>query len=339
MKKSKSILITGASGHIGSNLCQWLLDNQKDYKILALDDLSGGYLDWIPKECQIYIRNCGDDLEDIFTENDVRIVFHAAAEAAESVANFNRKFYYTSNVINSANIINFCIKYPVDRLVYFSSMAVYGHNHVPFTEDQIPHPADAYGIGKYAIELDLESAKNQHGLKYTIVRPHSVYGPNQNLWDAYRNVIAIWMRQVLNSEPISIYGDGSQKRAFTFISDIMEPLWKCATEESTLWETFNIGNDEETSINELSDYFELEVESVDRKYWVGRKYYPQPFEVQNAYSDHSKVKSILGLECKTDLVDGLSKMWHWAQNQPQRELQTFDEFELEVNLPEQFKKK
>lgn len=332
--KNKSILVTGAAGHIGSNLCQWLLDNQKEYKILALDDLSGGYLEWIPKECEIYIRNCGDDLEDIFTENDVRIVYHAAAEAAESVANFNRKFYYTSNVVNSANIINFCIKYPVDRLVYFSSMAVYGHNPVPFAEDQIPHPADCYGIGKYAIELDLESAKNQHGLKYTIVRPHSVYGPNQNLWDAYRNVIAIWMRQVLNNEPISIYGDGSQQRAFTFVDDIMESLWKCATEATTLYETFNIGNDNETRLVILFKYLQ---DVVGKE--LEKKYYPQPFEVNEAYSDHSKVKSVLGLECKTSLKEGLTKMWNWAKVQPKRELQTFDSFELEVGLPEQFRKK
>lgn len=332
MKKS-AILVTGNAGFIGSNLVNWLIINKPEYDIIGIDDLSGGFQDFIHSKCIFYQRDVGSNLDDIFERHDVRIVYHCAAEAAESVANFNRKFYYTSNVVNSANVINFCIKHPVDRLVYFSSMAVYGHNPAPFIEDQVPHPADAYGIGKYAIELDLESAKNQHGLKYTIVRPHSVYGPNQNLWDAYRNVIAIWMRQVLNSEPISIYGDGSQRRAFTFIDDIMQPLWKCATEESTLHQVFNIGNDEETSINELSDYFELEVESVDRKY------YPQPFEVQNAYSDHSKVKSILGLECKTSLKEGLTKMWEWAQNQPKRELQTFDRFELEVGLPEQFKKK
>lgn len=334
--KMKSVLVTGAAGHIGSNLCQWLLDNQPEYQILALDDLSGGFLEWIPKECKIYIRNCGDKLDDIFSENDVRIVFHAAAEAAESVANFNRKFYYTSNVVNSANIINYCIQYPVDRLVYFSSMAVYGRNPVPFTEDQIPFPCDCYGIGKYAIELDLLSAKNQHGLKYTIVRPHSVYGPNQNLWDAYRNVLAIWCRQVLNNEPISIYGDGSQTRAFTYIDDIMEPLWKCAVEDSTLWETFNIGNDDEISIMGAAKVF---IEILGER-WNGEvKYFPQPHEVQHAWSDHAKVKYRLGLECKTSLKEGLEKMWSWAQTQPKRKLQTFDEFELEVGLYEQFWKK
>lgn len=335
--KNKTILVTGAAGHIGSNLCHWLVKNKPEYNIIALDDLSGGFYEWIPPECEIYIRDCGNNLDDIFNYNDIRIVYHCAAEAAESIANFNRRFYYKSNVVNSANIINYCIKYSVDRLVYFSSMAVYGHNPTPFTEDQVPHPADCYGIGKYAVELDLESAKNQHGLRYTIVRPHSVYGPQQNLWDAYRNVIGIWMRQILNNDPISIYGDGSQRRAFTFVNDIMLPLWKCATEESTLWEIFNIGNDEEISINELADLFELEVER-EGDFKVLRKYFPQPFEVQNAYSDHSKVTARIGLECKTDIVDGLNKMWKWAQSEPTRELQTFERFELEVGLQEQFKK-
>lgn len=331
--KNKSILVTGAAGHIGSNLCNWLIENQPDYKIIALDDLSGGFKEWVSAH-EFYERDCGRDLTDIFERNDIRIVFHAAAEAAESVANFNRKFYYTSNVVNSANIINFCIKYPIDRLVYFSSMAVYGHNKAPFTEDQIPMPQDCYGIGKYAIELDLKSAKIQHGLKYTIVRPHSVYGPNQNLFDAYRNVLAIWMRQVLNNEPISIYGNGSQKRAFTFIDDILEPLWKCAVDNSTIWQTFNIGNDNEISILEASKVFlEIVGKYCEIKYW------PQPHEVNNAYSDHSKVRNVLELECKTSLKEGLTKMWEWAKNEPKRELQTFDEFELEVGLQPQFKRK
>ena len=181
--------------------------------------------------------------------------------------------------------------------------------------------------------MDLKSAKEQHGLRYTIVRPHSVYGPQQNLWDSYRNVIGIFIRKILNREPLSIYGDGEQKRAFTYVDDIMLPLWKCAVDPSTLWETFNIGNDDEISINELADIIEKEIG------YCGRKYYPAVHEVKEAYSEHSKVNTMLGLECKTPIREGFRKMWSWAVNEPVRTLQTFDEFEIEVNLPDQFKKK
>lgn len=332
--KQKSILITGACGLIGSNLCKWILDNHPEYKVISLDDLSGSDIeDFIPgTDC--YIRRAGDDLTDIFESNDVRIVYHAAAIAAEAYSPFMRKHYYENNIVVSANIINHCIKFNVDRLVYFSSMAVYGNQPTPFIESMTPSPCDPYGIGKFSVELDLECARVQHDLKWTIVRPHSVYGPGQQISDSRRNVLCIWMRQFLNNEPISIYGDGLQQRAFTFISDIMEPLWKCGTEESTLHQVFNIGNDDEmTLLNALNI-----LQDVVQDWFHETTYYPAIHEVRNAFSDHSKAREILGLECKTSLKEGLTKMWEWAQNQPKRELQTFDAFELEVGLPKQFKK-
>lgn len=330
--KNKAILVTGAAGCIGSNFCQWLVDNQPDWTIIALDDLSGGYPEFVPKECAFYKRDAGSDLTDIFVKYDVRIIYHAAAIAAEALSPFRRCHYYQNNIVVSANIINHAIKYNVNRLVYFSSMAVYGKNFVPFTEDQIPEPIDPYGIGKYAVEMDLKCAAEQHGLKYTIVRPHSVYGPKQNVWDAYRNVIGIWMRQILNDEPISIYGDGSQRRAFTYIDDILEPLWICGTSEKTIGETFNIGSDDDMRLIILAKYLGDVVGDG-----IEKKYYPAIHEVKNAWSDHSKAKQLLGFECTTPIHIGLEKMWKWLKNEPIRRTQTFSEFELEEGLYPQFK--
>lgn len=332
--KKKAILCTGGAGLIGSNLVNWLIYNKPEYVILSLDNLSGGFLDYVNPKCVFYHRDCGENMDDIFEKYDIRIIYHMAAEAAESAANFKRKFYYHSNIVCSANIINYAIEYNVDRLVFFSSMAVYGHQPVPYTESQPIKPADCYAIGKAAIEMDLECARSQHGLKYTVVRPHSVYGPYQNLWDAYRNVLGIFIRQIINNEPVTIYGDGLQKRAFTDVSDIMEPLWKCATENNTIWEVFNLGSDYEMTIIEALETLE-EVTGIKPK----RKHLPAIYEVREAYSDHSKAKNTLGLECKTTLREGLEKMWTWAKNQPQRELQTFDSFEITKNLYEMWKKK
>lgn len=330
--KKQAILCSGAAGCIGSNMVQWLIDHQPEYTIISVDNLSGGFLESIPEKSKIYIRDISDDLTDIFEKYDVKIVFHMAAIASESLSPFNRKYYYNNNVVASANVINFAIKYNVERLVFFSSMAVYGHNPTPFTEAQTPIPNDPYGASKVCIEYDLKCAKEMHGLKWCIVRPHSVYGIGQVIEDRFRNVLGIFMRKILNGEPVTIYGDGLQRRAFTDVSDILLPLWKCATEESTLWEIFNIGNDQEMTLLEALEILE---EVVGFK--PERKYYPAIHEVRSAFSDHTKAKTILGLECKTPLREGLEKMWNWAQTQPKRPLQTFDKFELEVGLYEQFR--
>lgn len=331
--KEEAILVTGAAGCLGANLSHWLCDNHPEYKIICLDDLSGGYIDFVPECAEIYFQDCGSDIEHLFKKFDIRIIYHAAAIAAESAATFRRKFYYTNNIVNSANIINLAIKYKVDRLVYFSSMAVYGNQESPFIESMTPHPCDPYGIGKFSIEMDLAAAKETHGLRWTIVRPHSVYGKYQNIWDAYRNVLGIWMLKTLNGEPLSIYGDGLQQRAFTYVDDILEPLWLCGTSDSTLWETFNIGNDEERTILETAKVCkevcgnELEL-----------KFMPGIHEVKNAYSDHTKARTLLGLECKTPLREGLEKMWLWARFEPKREVKRITDFEIEEGLYDMWKK-
>lgn len=336
--RKPAILVTGAAGCIGSNLCNYIHEKHPEYKILALDDLSGGEYSFFsepiraPKsQHELFIRSAGGLLRDIFEKNDVRIVYHAAAIAAESISAFCRRHYYRNNIVVSSNIINYCIEFKVDRLVYFSSMAVYGNNEAPFTEDQVPSPIDPYGIGKYAVEMDLACAKRQHGLRWTIVRPHSVYGPYQNIWDKYRNVLGIWMRQIMNGEPVSIYGTGNQRRAFTYVDDIMEPLWLCGTSETTLHETFNLGSDNDM---ELIDALKILEEVVGAP--VEKKYYPPVHEVANAFSDHKLAELALNLKCSTDLKEGLTRMWEWAKVQPKQPCKEII-FELTDGLYEQFK--
>lgn len=324
-----SILVTGAAGCIGSNFCEYLVKNT-EYHVIALDDLSGSNESFFADGCEKYIRDVGSDLTDIFEKYNVRIVYHMAAIAAESASPFMRKFYYTSNIVNSANVINYCIKYNVDRLVFFSSMAVYGNNETPFVESQTPAPIDPYGIGKYAVEMDLHCARVQHGLKWTIVRPHSVYGPKQNIWDKYRNVLGIWMRQILNDEPISIYGEGVQRRAFTYVDDIMLPLLLCGEDEDTLYETFNIGSDLEMTLMEVAQVLE-QVSDKPIEY----KFYPGIHEASNAYSNHDLAAARLGLRCQTGIREGLKKMWEWAKVQTPRDVKKFD-FELTNGLYKQF---
>lgn len=328
----KAVLITGVAGLIGSRLADWILENFPEYAVVGLDDLSDGYLDNVDPRVKFYLFDAGSPLDDIFYKYDIEYVFHFAARAAESMAGFNRCFFHTNNVVTSANVINHCIKYRVKRLVFASSMSVYGGNTVPFKENQTPLPIDSYGIGKYAVELDLAAAYDQHGLEYSIFRGHSIYGPKQSLWDKYRNVIGIFMRQILDGQPMTIYGEGLQRRAFTFIDDILPALWLCATDSRTKNQTYNFGNDDATTIMDLAN---LLIEITGHG---SITYLPPIYEVHNAYCDHTKVRKELGLECPTSLRNGLIQMWDWAKKQPKREVKVWDRFEITDGLYDMWKR-
>lgn len=319
-----NILITGVAGCIGSNFANWILENHPECNIIGLDDLSGGYIENIDPRIKFYLRDCGSDLEDIFTQNEITHVAHFAAYAAERVSPFLRKFNYHNNVVNTSNVINCCIKFQC-KILFTSSISVYGRNSLPYLETQIPMPIDPYGIAKYAIELDLENAHDQHGLRYTILRPHSVIGVQQNLWDKYRNVISIWMRQILNNEPITITGSGNQLRAFTWAQDVMPCFWECLLGHDSL--IFNIGSDKVYSLNQVADILEQVVE-----FKINRKYTQNQHEIIEAYSDHTLSKELLNFKEKTDLETMLKEMWLWAKKQPKKEVKSWYRFEIDNGL-------
>ena len=181
-----TVLITGNAGLLGSHLSRHLLD--KGFNVVGIDDLSGGYMDFVDPRIveskNFYNINLTEveKLNKIFEDTKPDYVYHYAAYAAEGLSPFIRNFNYTSNLICSANIINACIKYNVKKIIFTSSMAVYGVGNPPFKEDQLPDPADPYGIAKYAVEMDLKLAHEQFGLNYTITRPHNVIGIYQNIW-------------------------------------------------------------------------------------------------------------------------------------------------------------
>lgn len=147
----------------------------------------------------------------------------------EGLSPFMRVFNYKNNLIATTRLITLSIKYDIKRFVFTSSMATYGRGKPPFDEKDIQQPIDPYGIAKFACEMDLRVANEQHGLDFCIIKPHNVYGPKQNIWDKYRNVLGIWINQHLNGKPITIFGSGDQRRAFSFIGDCVEPLWNAGT--------------------------------------------------------------------------------------------------------------
>lgn len=315
-----NILITGVAGFIGSHLAEHLLAN--GYKVYGIDNLSGGYLENIPKEV---IFSCGE-LEDkkwvrrYFAKRKIDYVYHLAAYAAEGLSPFIRNFNYSNNLLSSANLINECINRDVKKIIFTSSMAVYGTGNPPFTEYQQPLPEDPYGISKYAVELDLHQAKKQFGLDYSIVRPHNVIGTRQNIWDKYRNVVGIWVRNILLGENLTIFGDGEQERAFSDIRFYMEPLESLMVRGSG--QVFNMGSDKVHTLNELAELF-TEV-ATEFQFKTEVKHEEARHEVKHAYCNHDKAKNYLDFRDETNLKKTICEMMIWAMKQEDRPVKTME---------------
>jgi len=320
-----SILITGVGGLLGSRLATHLLD--KGLSVVGIDDFSGGYRENVDARVKLYEQEISSaDLSTIFKKNNVDVVYHFAAYAAEGLSPFIRKYNYTNNLLATANIINACINFSVKRLIYSSSMATYGVQDPPFAEDLRPQPIDPYGIAKYACEMDIQVAGEQHGLDWCIIRPHNVYGRNQNIWDKYRNVLGIWMYQHLNNAPLTIFGDGTQKRAFSCIDDCLEPLYRASSSARASRQIINLGGIYETSIKEAcATLLEVmgggEVEHLQKRH-----------EVHLAWSTYQKSVEILGFEHNTSLKDGLTDMWEWAKSQRMKKRFVWDQYEVEKGI-------
>ena len=324
-----NILITGVAGLLGSRLADWVLENDPDVTVIGIDNFSGGYVENINSGVKFYkLDLTRDSISDLFQKHDIDYVFHFAAYAAEGLSPFIRGFNYDNNLKSTARIINECIKHDVKRLIFTSSMAVYGHGeNQAFDENQTPCPIDPYGVAKYACEMDIKIAGEQHGLDWCIIRPHNVYGAKQNIWDKYRNVLGIWMYQHLNGKPMTIFGSGGQTRAFSYIDDSLEPLWNAATEPRASKQIINLGGIHSVSILEANNILKNVIGCTENTVFFEKRH-----EVMHAVSTYQKSIDILGFKHETDLEDGLMRMWEWAKCQPMRNQFIWPSFELDKGL-------
>jgi UDP-glucose 4-epimerase len=322
-----NVLITGVAGLLGSNLADYLIN--KNINVIGIDDLSGGYIENVNDKVNFHKLNLINDvtrLNELFNTFKIDFVYHMAAYAAEGLSPFIRNYNYNNNLIATTNIVNCCVNHNVKRLIFTSTMAVYGENTLPFDEKYLPNPIDPYGIAKYACELDIKVAGEQHGLDWCIIRPHNVYGKKQNIWDKYRNVLGIWMNLHLNNKPLTIYGDGKQTRAFSYIDDSVEPLWNAAIFPEASKQIINLGGIYETSINEACDIL-IKVMGGGTKVHLEKRH-----EVKHAYSTYQKSIDILKFNHQTNLENGLTDMWTWAKNQPRKNQFIWQKYEIEKGI-------
>jgi UDP-glucose 4-epimerase len=323
-----AILVTGVAGFIGSHIAERLI--QRGHEVVGLDDLSGGFTDNVPKGT-VFVQGTVLDaalLSLLFMEHRITHVFHLAAYAAEGLSHFIRAFNYTNNVVGSMNVLNEAVNAEVRCFVFTSSIAVYGAGQTPMRESLRPEPEDPYGIAKYAVELDLQAARHMFGIESIVFRPHNVYGERQHIGDRYRNVIGIFMNQLMRDEPMSIFGDGTQTRAFSYIGDVAPLIADAIDVPAAFNQTFNIGADESTTVNELAAQVAKAMGEKPRiKHLEARK------EVLHAVADHSKVVEVFGYRPRWSLDRGLKQMAEWALSVGPREPSRRADVEVARNLP------
>lgn len=321
-------LVTGGAGFIGSHVARHCL--ALGHEVVVLDNLSGGFADQVPAGAHFVQGSITDYtlVQRLFEEFQFKYVYHLAAYAAEGLSHFIRRFNYTNNLIGSVNLINEAVKHEISCFVFTSSIAVYGANQLPMTEDLTPQPEDPYGIAKHAVELDLQAAHEMFGLDAIIFRPHNVFGENQNIGDKYRNVIGIFMNQTMQGKPMTIFGDGAQTRAFSYIDDVAPVIVRSVDTPAAYNQIFNVGADTPYTVNDLAQMvahaFGIEPQIT---YLDGRN------EVQHAYSDHSKARQIFGQSDSLPLEVNIARMATWAQQVGARASQEFEAIEVARNLP------
>lgn len=321
-------LVTGGAGFIGSHVAEKLL--HLGHRVVVLDDLSGGFTDNVPSGAEFVQGSILDHelIESLFVKNKFTYVYHLGAYAAEGLSHFIKRYNYSNNVIGSVNLINAAVNHNVHCFVFTSSIAVYGAGQTPMTEEMIPVPEDSYGIAKLAIEQELRVSHEMFGLEYMIFRPHNVYGERQNIGDRYRNVVGIFMNQLLSGEPMTIFGDGEQERAFTHISDVAPIIAESVTFPAGRNQVFNIGADTPFTVSQLATV----VAAAMGKQCKVRHLEPRN-EVKHAFSDHTKVERVFGKRSKTSLEDGIRTMADWVGAHGARESSIFKGIEIMKNLP------
>ena len=329
----KTSLVTGGAGFIGAHLVNELLRDD-NHQVVVLDDRSGGFLENVNPGATFIEGSILDVslINQLCEQYQFDYIYHLAAYAAEGLSHFIKRFNYQNNLIGSVNLINAAVNYDVKRFVFTSSIAVYGANQLPMHEALTPMPEDSYGIAKYAVEQELVAAKRLFDLDYTIFRPHNVYGELQNIADKYRNVIGIFMNKIMRDEPLFIFGDGEQTRAFTHIADVAPHIAQSVDIPETSCEIFNVGSDKHVSVNELAD---LVMTAMEKEVQV--RYLQEREEVKHAYCTHEKFHKVFQTTSQVALPEGLGRMAAWAKSVGPRASTLFTDIEIRKNLPEGWK--
>jgi UDP-glucose 4-epimerase len=289
----------------------WLVDElvKAGHEVTSVDNLLGGKMRNVNRGSTFVRADLRIRSQVAPLVKGVDTIFHLAAYAAEGQSLFSPISINEINIVPMNNLLVEAVNNGVKRFVLTSSMAVYGDQKPPFREEFSMKPNDPYGAAKAYCENVLEVFAHNYDLEYVTIRPHNVYGPRQNIADAYRNVLGIWLNRILRGKAPIIYGDGEQTRAFSFIEDVTPALAKTCTSSQVQGQIINLGSDEVTSLNDACDLV-LDVTGTKLK---PEHHEERPGEVKHAYCSVDKATRLLGYRTKHRLRDGLVKMFNWAK--------------------------
>jgi len=329
------IFISGVAGFLGSHLADTFIS--QGHEVVGCDNLLGGYLDNVPQKVEFYQYDCTYHNSMVKILKDVDVVYHCAATAYEGLSVFS-PFVVTKNIVDATvSVITAAIVNKVKRFILCSSMARYGTNSIPFTEDMVPTPQDPYGIAKYSSELFLRNLCEIHGMEYVIAVPHNIIGPRQKYDDPYRNVASIMINLMLQGRQPIIYGDGGQKRCFSFVQDDIQVLEKLVCAENVVGEVINIGPDEEfVSIKDLAvkiaDIIGFDLKPI---YATCR---PQEVHLANCSAD--KARRLLNYVTNYTLDQGIREMVEWIREKGVKQFKYHIDLEIITDkTPDTWKKK
>ncbi len=323
------VLVTGIAGFIGSHVADHCL--RLGFEVVGVDDLSGGFWRNLPGAATFVAGDVSDPActDRLWREHGpFDFVYHLAAYAAEGLSHHIRRFNYRHNLLATANLINAAVLGGTRHFVFTSSIAVYGAGQVPLHESTVPVPEDPYAIAKYASELDLQAAQRVFGLPFTVFRPHNVYGERQNLSDPYRNVIGIFLNRCRQGEPMTVFGDGLQTRAFTHVDDVAPLIARAPLVAAARNEVFNVGADLPVTVHDLAHAVATALGLPARI-----RHLPARPEVLHAFADHTKAQAVFQPPPPVPLADGLRRMAAWLKSFEPAPPRRFEGIEVPDRLP------
>ena len=324
MNVKKKILVTGVAGFLGSHLAERFI--KLGHEVIGIDNMIGGYEDNIPNKIKFYNFDCCDLKNIDFIMKKVDVVYHCAATAHEGLSVFSPIEITKNNYLASITIITSAINHNVKRIIYCSSMARYGQGKTPFHEEMEPKPIDPYGISKVAVEKVLTNLCNLNNIQWVIAVPHNIIGPRQKYDDPFRNVVSIMLNRMLLGKPAIIFGDGKQKRCFSYIDDCIYCLENMLNNQDVNGQIINIGPDEEfVTINKVAEICKnISGSNLKPIYKKDR-----PQEVKEATCSANKARKLLNYKTTTDLYTGIKKTYEYIKK---RGSKPFDYSKLNIEI-------